>query len=105
MSAPMDPHSDLQAHYTRALDEIYILRAALAYEAELMSKRHSVRGGPIDSQANRMRMAANGHVQRAYMAFSAGWSKKALDSAGADTALTRHQWETASSTSESEETA
>lgn len=83
----------IDPHYSRALDEIYLLRAALAYEADLMASRNPAPGGPLDAQITRMRRAARGQADRAYMAFSGGWSKKALDSAGADTTLTRHRWE------------
>ncbi len=90
-------HVDL-AHYSRALDEIHRLRAALAYEAGVTAAHLTLASFPksrrefAEEQVERMRAAARGEAETAYTID--GWRKyAALRDAGASETLTRGQWE------------
>jgi hypothetical protein len=89
---------DLLPHYSRALDEIYRLRTALAYEAGALTAHLEYKTFPktrralAEEQLLRMRRAAQGESEAAY----AGIESWALESARRDSRmgkLTRGQWE------------
>lgn len=86
------------AHYSRALDEIYHLRTALAYEAGVLTAHLEYATFPksrrvvAEEQIQRMRQAAQGLTRQAY----SGIESWALDSARRESrvgTLTRNQWE------------
>ncbi|MFF0822454.1 hypothetical protein ACFYUR_18995 [Micromonospora haikouensis] len=90
-------HVDL-ADYSRALDEIHRLRAALAYEAGVTAAHLSYATFPksrrafAEEQVQRMRAAARGEANSAYTI--SGWRMQAaLRDAGASVTLTRWEWE------------
>lgn len=91
--------ADLMTHYSAALDEIFRLRRALAYEAGVTLAHLHLKTFPKSrlsiarEQAERMRRAACGHSLDAYSEVQ-GWSLNgALEAAGAEPGLTRAQWE------------
>lgn len=90
---PMDPH------YAAALDEIYRLRTALAYEAEVISAHLSLATFPKSrrpaalEQIQRMRRAARGHIHDAYRSIP-GRSLNYVRRVAGMGLLTRTQWET-----------
>lgn len=85
--------------YSRALDEIYALRAALAYEAVIMEAHLDYKTFPISrrrimgEQIARMRESARGLSQRAYSPERRQHFPDSLERAGANETLTRWQWE------------
>lgn len=88
----MDPH------YSRALDEIYRLRVALANEANHVENMLTLatfpRGQRIIARAavERMRRAARGETAQAYQEIMP-FRQPLLRSAGAPETLTRGAWE------------
>ena len=91
--------AELMPHYSAALDEIYRLRRALAYEAGVTLAHLGLKTFPKSrlpiarGQVERMRRAACGHSEDAYSEVS-GWSLSgAFEAAGAEPGLTRAQWE------------
>lgn len=91
---------DLMEAYSAALDEIYALRRALAYEARVVeaqtldiSRLGKNRREHLERAIERMQHAARGAVSIAY----AGTSRRSLEScmehAGGSNRLTRSQWE------------
>lgn len=91
--------SDLEQHYFQALDEIWRLRRALAYEAGVVEAHldlktfPSSRRGIAARQVLRMQMAARGQAAGAYAGESARAMDASLVQAGASETLTRGQWE------------
>lgn len=87
-------------HYMVALDEIYSLRRALAYEAGRTAADLQYKTFPKSRRAiaenaiNRMRSAARGFVEHAYGDRSTTVLHHAMREADAPTTLTRHAWET-----------
>lgn len=87
------------AHYSRALDEIYRLRAALAYEARVTESHLGLKTFPksrraaAEHQVERMREAARGGGAMAYFRVNPEVMKRLLRDAGASETLTRGQWE------------
>ena len=85
------------AHYSAALDEIYRLRAALAYETEVLSAHLDYktfpksRRGYAEAQVVRMRAAAQGD-QASHLDISGFVMRAASKEAGVGS-LTREQWE------------
>lgn len=86
-------------HYSAALDEIFRLRRALAYEAGVTEAHLSFstfpksRRAAADGQISRMREAARGHTQEAY-ANVPEWSlASTMQDADASPTLTRWKWE------------
>jgi hypothetical protein len=85
--------------YSAAIDEIYMLRAALAMEARLMESAMGYRTVPkilCDKFKNaviRARAAATGRVYETYSAYPVAARHQALRLAGARTSLTRHEFE------------
>lgn len=85
------------AHYSAALDEIYRLRTALAYEASVVDVHLGYKTFPksrrffAEQQVERMREAARGDADshRHLAPPTLGHARRA---AGMD-GLTRHQWE------------
>lgn len=93
------PEDDLARAYSAALDEIFELRRALAYEAEGLSATLEYKSFPksrrtvTEAQTERMREAARGGVQHAYGGVYSAALDSALSRAGAPGTLTRHQFE------------
>jgi hypothetical protein len=91
--------ADMLAHYSAALDEIFRLRRALAYEAGVSLAGLSFKTFPrslrevVKRQAQRMRSAARGTAYDAYSDVT-GWAMEgAMREAAAPDHLTRTQWE------------
>lgn len=90
---------DVDPHYSAALDEIYRLRCALAYEAQVTEAHLDYVTFPksrrqvAEEQVGRMRQAARGEVEPTYRQASSLSMKHCLAEAGASPTLTRHQWE------------
>jgi hypothetical protein len=89
-----DPIAELSA----ALDEIYRLRGALAYEAEVLNQHLSYKTFPksrrdiAERQIGRMQQSARGDADLAYgIISSGGHMREALKRTGASETLTR--WE------------
>lgn len=86
-------------HYSRALDEIYRLRALLAYEAQVVEVHLDYKTFPksrrrvAEGQVERMRWAARGKSEVTNAGISMSSFKSALRDAGASECLTRDQWE------------
>lgn len=87
------------ALYSAALDEIWNLRRAMAYEA-LVAQAHGEyktfpksRRASLDAQVERMRESARGRVEVAYADRSYRSMDHATREAGAPLALTRSSWE------------
>lgn len=86
-------------HYSAALDEIYELRRALAYEARVVEAHYEdfktfpkSRRRIAEEQVQRMRKAASGHAELAY----AGTPHYSLDASAKEAmpnGLSRGQWE------------
>jgi hypothetical protein len=89
---------EMLSHYSAALDEIYRLRRALAFEALVVEAHLGLKSFPksrrrfAEGQVERMRESARGHAERAYAGRDYWKLDEALRSAGGDL-LTRHQWE------------
>lgn len=85
--------------YSRALDEIYSLRSALAYEAEVLALHLEYASFPksrrrfAEAQLYRMRNAARGRAEFAYREVKRRNLQLALIAAGAKETLTRSEWE------------
>jgi phosphoribosylcarboxyaminoimidazole (NCAIR) mutase len=88
------------AHYSAALDEIYRLRCALAYEAEVVAEYLTFATLPttvrrdVRDQLDRLRAAACGGAQHGYAMVTSETMKRVLREAGASETLTRGSWET-----------
>lgn len=88
--------TDILGHYSAALDEIYALRAALAYEARVVEAHLDFKSFPksrraiAEEQIERMRTAATHQALSAYEGLSHRLDE--LQRLGAGT-LTRAQWE------------
>ena len=87
------------SHYSGALDEIYRLRRALAYEADVLVAHLTYKTFPktrrryAEEQVERMRAAARGEVLARYAGVSDLSLRSAMDRAGASQTLTRGDWE------------
>lgn len=85
--------------YSKALDEIWHLRRALAMEATIADNLLHYSTLPLtgrralEQMRERGRGAANGRVQECYRMFSGDMLRQALLDAGAPETLTRHAWE------------
>lgn len=97
MSLMLNEVSIPMSHYSMALDEIYLLRAALADEARILDGHLNFQAFPLSrrkmaaEQVERMRgMAAGMFEEWARPDFD---PKEALASAGIDKCMTRAQWE------------
>lgn len=90
---------EILAHYSRALDEVYRLRKAAAYEATLLDAHLRWKSLPstarqaMDRQAQRLYQAARGEAEQAYKAVDGRALREALLDAGAEEGLSRGQWE------------
>lgn len=90
---------DMLAHYSAALDEIYRLRQALAYEASVLAVHLGYasfpksRRGHAENQVERMRQAARGATLEAYHDTSHLSLGHAAREAGVPKTLTRGEWE------------
>lgn len=86
------------AHYSAALDEIYRLRRALAYEARVVETYLDYktfpksRRGVAEEQIARMRLTVGGNSQSAYGGIS-GWALDVEAEECGFRTLTRWQWE------------
>jgi hypothetical protein len=85
--------------YSAALDEIYALRRALAYEATVLNVHLDYKTFPksrrrfAEEQRVRMTAAACGDRSR-YSDVSSLSLRHAMDQVGASQTMTRHEWET-----------
>lgn len=99
-SPPADTDTVPTPLLTRALDEIWALRRAAAYEAAALEATAEYRTFPksrrqvTGEQLRRLRAAARGHVHTAYADRSRASVDHSMRAAGAPVTLTRHQWET-----------
>lgn len=90
---------DEMAAYSAALDEVYRLRSALAYEASVSEAHGSYKTFPrsrrrsLDDQVERMRASARGGSEVAYAGTSYLSLRHALREAGASETLPRAQLE------------
>lgn len=88
---------DMLAHYSRALDEIFRLRQAAAFEAQtiyIALTYRSVPGKARDAlEQARGRLTSSARGQNIYGHLSAEALDMALRGVGAPTTLTRAQWE------------
>lgn len=89
-------------HYSRALDEIWLLRRALAYEAEVVAVQAvdakalgKGRRAILSRSVDRMQQAARGKVGAAYSGVSRRSLDGCMEDAGGEQGLTRSQWEDA----------
>ena len=89
-----------EAAYFAALDEIWWLRQALAYEAQVVEAQTfdiprlaKCRREILERRVDAMKAAARGGVQRAYADKSSTHLRSAMRLAGASETLTRVQWE------------
>lgn len=86
-------------HYSRALDEIYHLRIALAFELAINKKISCYSSMPkavhveLDDQRQRVEQALRSGGSAIYGYLHAAESQTLLRRAGARTTLTRHEWE------------
>lgn len=92
--------SDPMPGYSAALDEIYALRRALAYEARVveaqtmdMTRLGKGRRHHLERSIMRMTQAARGDVDVAYAGTSSRSLDRSMDEAGASNLLTRSSWE------------
>lgn len=89
----------LMEHYSQALDEIYRLRAAMAYEAAIIKAHCEYKTFPqsrrriAGEQVERMHQSARGRSKDAYSGQRAWMAKDTLIDAGASETLTRWEWE------------
>lgn len=87
------------ADYSRAIDEIFRLRRALAYEAGVVAAHLGYATFPksrravAEGQIERMRAAARGEAEVAYAGTSHLSLRHAMNEAGASQTLTCGQWE------------
>jgi hypothetical protein len=91
-------NDDELAHYSAALDEIYRLRTALAYEADVIAAHLNLATFPksrravAEKQIERMRSAACGNTKDMY-ADTPSWSLEAARESAGMGLLTRGTWE------------
>jgi hypothetical protein len=94
--------ADMLAHYSRALDEVFVLRRALAVEARVTAAHLLLKTFPAsrrflaEQQVERMRESARGNASAAYYHMAGVALQNCLREAGADEGLTRAQWENTS---------
>lgn len=85
--------------YSKALDEVYRLRRALAYEARVVEAHLGYKTFPktrrkiAEEQVERMRLCARGEAGVVYAGVNYTSLNAALRAAGASETLTRAQWE------------
>lgn len=93
------PNDDMLAHYSAALDEIYRLRTALAYEAQVAQVHLDYATFPksrrkhAEAQVERMMQAATGKAEQAYADTSPASLKHVRRESGIPDTLTRFEWE------------
>ncbi len=91
-----DGNGEILDHYSAALDEIFVLKSALAHEARVIEAHLGLKTFPksrrafAEAQIVRMRAAAKGRAHTAYR--EAPSRLDSLRKLGVDT-LTRAQWE------------
>lgn len=93
---------DMLAAYSAALDEIWMLRRALAYEARVV-EAHTLdiirlgqnRRDHLVRAIDRMRASARGSVMPTYAHVNARVMGRCMEEAGAKDGLTRNAWEAA----------
>lgn len=85
--------------YSAALDEVWNLRKALAYEACAVEADLTLKSFPksrralAENRVERMRRAAQGEVLPAYSGSSTQMLQQGLAEAGAGPTMTRYEWE------------
>jgi hypothetical protein len=93
-----EPEFDINMYFD-ALDEIWLLRRALAYEAAATAAHLSYKSFPksrrevAENQIERMRESARGRAQPAYSGVHTVSLRSAMEAADAPTTFTRHDWE------------
>lgn len=93
-----EPEFDINMYF-EAIDEIWLLRRALAYEAAATAVHLSYKSFPksrrqvAEKQMDRMRESARGRVQVAYSGVHPVSLRSAMEAADAPTTFTRHDWE------------
>jgi hypothetical protein len=98
-SAPTDQPAVELAHYSRALDEIWRLRALLAYEANVLGAHVDYACFPksrrpvAERSMERMRRSSRGQSEAAMANVPSTSLKGALSDAAAEQCLTRAMWE------------
>lgn len=91
--------ADMLAHYSAALDEVFRLRQALAYEARVSESLLSYTSLPVgarkkaEGQVERMRRSARGEVEAVYAEVPNHHRQSVMRQAGMHPTLTRGQWE------------
>lgn len=91
--------TDMLAHYSRALDEIWRLRLALAVEARTAEGILEYSTLPVrarktlQTQIERMRQAGRGEAGEAYSTVSSASRQWVMEHTGIPARLTRGQWE------------
>lgn len=95
-----DAEAALLPHYSRALDEVYRLRQALAYESHLLEQHLAVPAfrpkgvrTVMERQIRRMTWASQGGALAAYEVVSPQEMRDAMHEAGMVAGLTRDEWE------------
>lgn len=89
----------MERAYFDALDEIWRLRQALAWEAGAIEADIGMKSFPKSrrqiaaERIDRLRAAARGESERAYAGVSSIFLRNAMQRAGASETFTRHQWE------------
>lgn len=84
--------------FSNAVDEVFHLRRAIAYEAGVTAAHLTMKSFPksrraiAEEQIDRMRQSARGKAQVAYAGMNSLFLRTALKDAGADTTLTNWQW-------------
>lgn len=100
LQTQLDESTIKLSHYSAALDEIFRLRTALAFEALVTEAHLGYRTFPktrrryAEEQAERMRECARGQALTAFAGRSWQSLRTGLREAGAAETLTREQWET-----------
>jgi hypothetical protein len=85
--------------YSKALDEIFLLRRAMAYEAGVAEAHADFKTFPktrrpfVAAQVERLRAAARGDVRKSYADKPSLTLRWALLNAGASETMTRTEWE------------
>lgn len=99
LSAPDDSEQMLRA-YSAALDEVFALRRALAYESRVIAAQTldvkalgKGRREQVEQSVERMAQAAKGDVVRGYAGTSRRSFESAIDEVGGANFLTRASWE------------
>ncbi len=95
----MQRHDEMLHYYSAALDEVFRLRRALAYEAGVVEAHLTLKSFPrsrrpiAETQTFRMRLAARGRAAIEYAGMPTWSLESGMRDAGAPNSLTRTEWE------------